>query len=403
VSNHRPITVLDTTLREGEQTPGVCFPGHVRAAIAESLETIGIDVIEAGHPAVTAEIRASVADLCQRGFNARIAAHARSLESDVGLALDCGVDFLGIFYCVSDNRLNHHDRSLRQALDSISRVIDYAKARCPDVVVRYTPEDAVRSPFANVLAAAIAAAEAGADIISIADTTGYLVPGGDHSMYEHVSRLRDGLDARELEPQIAVHCHNDRGLALANALDGVRAGATVVDASVLGLGERAGITDLAILLAVLADEVGPVRWRLAELPNLYRLVSRYASVPVPVNQPVTGANAFTHCAGVHTQAAIADPLHYQSLDPALVGREARIALDHMSGLSSVRHALTDIEVDYDENTARLVLAEVKRIGQSGHVVDLDELRLIVRFIDRSEAAAMPQPGGPSCVSVSCTR
>ena len=373
------LRILDSTLREGEQTPGVCFDLHIKMAIAELLSEIGVDVIEAGHPAVTAEIHQAVRMIAGRGLRPLVGAHARSLEADVEMALECGVGFLGIFYCVSEERLADRASDLGEAIARIVAVIRMAKSRNPSLVVRYTPEDAVRSPFANVLAAAAAACEAGADVISIADTTGFMIPGTSRSLYDYVARLRDELGARGLAPQIAVHCHNDRGLALANALDAMRAGANIIDASVLGLGERAGIVDLGTLLAVLASDFGyEGRWQLQRLPELYRLVSQYARVPVPVNLPVTGRNAFTHCAGVHTQAAIRNPLHYQSLDPALVGRESEIALDHMAGMAALRFSLARIGYEgMPDDLARVVLARVKEVGTSGRTVDLEELRYVV--------------------------
>jgi 2-isopropylmalate synthase len=302
----------------------------------------------------------------------------------VDLALECGVGFLGIFYCVSDSRLRHHNSHLSRAVDRIAKVIEYSKRQDPSLLIRYTPEDTVRSRWDNVVTAAAVAVEAGADIISVADTAGSMIPGTDRSMYDFVCRLRTALVDRDLEPRIAVHCHNDRGLALANTLDGHRAGADILDASVLGLGERAGLTDLGTLLAVLASDFEHnERWNLQRLPELYRLVSRFSRVPIPVNLPVNGENAFTHCAGVHTQAAIADPLHYQSLDPALVGRRPRIALDHMSGLSSVRHSLDEIgEIEVDDETARRVLAQIKEIGEAGRTVDSEELALILDYLRR---------------------
>ena len=376
------VKILDTTLREGEQTPGVYFDVHIKVAIAELLDEMGVDIIEAGHPAVTEEIHHAVREIARRGFRAKVGAHSRSLKRDVDLALECGVGFLGVFYCVSDMRLNHHAKSLKEAIDQITTVISYAKEKKPDLTVRYTPEDAVRSPFENVITAAAEAARAGADVISIADTTGYMIPGSKNNMYDYIKKLRDELDKNGVSPKIAVHCHNDRGLALANALDGYRAGAETIDASVLGLGERAGIVDLASLLVVLTQDFGEEKeLNLKKIPELYRMVSRYSGVEIPVNLPITGRNAFTHCAGVHTQAAIRNPLHYQSLDPAVVGREPRIALDHMSGLSSVVYSLEQIgEADVDEDLALKVLKKVKEVGQSGRTVDLEELRYIVRYL-----------------------
>jgi len=150
------------------------------------------------------------------------------------------------------------------------------------LLIRYTPEDTVRSQFENVIQAAAAAVEAGADIISVADTTGYMVPGTSRSMYDYISRLIEELDKRDLHPKIAVHCHNDRGLALANALDAYRAGASIIDAAALGLGERAGIVDLAQLLAVLTIDYNENRWNLSKLVELYDLVSKHSGIPIPL-------------------------------------------------------------------------------------------------------------------------
>jgi 2-isopropylmalate synthase len=206
-----------------------------------------------------------------------------------------------------------------------------------------------------------------------------MIPGTDRSLYAFVKNLKEEFTRLHLSPRVAVHCHNDRGLALANALDGFRAGADIIDVTVLGVGERAGLVDMATLLTVLkSDFNAPNDWNLARLPELYSLVSRYSGTAVPTNFPVMGQNAFTHCAGVHTQAAAIDPLHYESLNPALVGRQRRIALDHMSGLSSVKAAMADIgEKTADEAFLLKVLGQVKFVGTRGKTVDLSEFRHIV--------------------------
>jgi len=376
------IQILDTTLREGEQTPGVYFDVHIKVAIADLLDELGVSIIEAGHPAVTQEIRHAVEQIAHRNLKARVGAHARSLQKDVDLALECGVNFLGIFYCVSDERLNDYSTNLHQAVDKIVGVIRYAKERKPDLLIRYTPEDAVRSPFANVLLAASETAQAGADIISIADTTGFLIPRSANNMYDYVVRLKDELAKKNAFPKIAVHCHNDRGLAIANALDGYKAGAEIIDASILGLGERAGIVDLATIMAVLSHDFKETdHWNLKMIQELYQLVSRYSNTPIPINFPVTGKNAFTHCAGVHTQAAIKNPLHYQSLNPEQFGRKSEISLDHMSGISAVRYCLEQIgEPATDNDFANLILKKVKEVGQTSRHVDLTELKYIVKYL-----------------------
>lgn len=372
------VWVLDSTLREGEQTPGVYFDKHIKLAIANLLDEIGIDIIEAGHPMVTPEIHEAVKSIAQKNYKAVVGAHSRSLKQDVDLALECGVGFIGVFYCVSDERLNTvFKKDLDSAIKQITDIIKYAKSQKPDLLIRYTPEDTVRSQFENVVKASVAAIEAGADIISVADTTGYMIPG-KRSMYDYISRLKEEFNKRNLHPKVAVHCHNDRGLALANALDAYRAGADIIDATTLGLGERAGIVDLAQLLVVLTVDFGENRWNLPKLIELYDLVSKHSGIPIPANFPITGMNAFTHCAGVHTHAASINPMHYESLNPAVVGRERSFALDHMSGIASLRYALNLIgETELDEQTQYDILKEVKSVGQRGRTVDLAELKHIV--------------------------
>jgi len=373
------VWVLDSTLREGEQTPGVYFDKHIKLAIANLLNEIGVDIIEAGHPVVTPEIHAAVKSIAQKGFKSIVGAHSRSLKNDIDLALECEVDFIGIFYCVSDERLQTvFKKDLETAITQITDVIKYAKSQKPNLLIRYTPEDTVRSQFENVVKAASAAVEAGADIISVADTTGYMVPGTNRSMYDYISNLKDEFAKRKLFPKVAVHCHNDRGLALANALDAYRAGVDIIDAAALGLGERAGIVDLAELLVVLSVDHNEQRWNISKLTQLYDLVSKHSGIPIPANYPITGKNAFTHCAGVHTHAASINPMHYESLDPNLLGRERSFALDQMSGIASLRYALKLVgEESMDDEHQMEVLKEVKFVGQRGRTVDLSELKHIV--------------------------
>jgi len=383
------LQILDTTLREGEQTPGVYFDRHIKLVIAKMLDEIGINIIEVGHPAVTTEIYDSVKTIAHNNLNATIGAHARSIKSDVELALECGVNFLGIFYCVSDERLDTvFKKELNAAIEQITNVISFAKSQNPNLTIRYTPEDTVRSQFDNVVKVSTAAVSAGADIISVADTTGYMVPGTDRNMFDYISNLKVALKKNGVEPKIAVHCHNDRGFALTNALDAFRAGAEIIDASVLGLGERAGIVDLAQLLTVLSSDYNLQNWDLTKLDELYKFVSQHSGVPIPVNYPVMGKNAFTHCAGVHTHAAAVNPTHYESLSPELFGKKTHFSLDHMSGIASLRYAFSLLGIDNLNKELELdILGEVKSLGQKGKVVELNELPHIIDFAKQNKKHA----------------
>lgn len=377
------VRILDTTLREGEQTPGVAFPVHAKIALAEGLERLGVDIVEAGHPVVDKEIERGVRLLAARKGEIRVGAHARSLKGDVDMALSCGVSFLGLFYCVSRERLTEGNRTLSQAIESVTSLIREVKGRAPQVMVRYTPEDTVRTAWPDVAAVALEAARAGADVISVADTTGYMVPGTENNLYDYTLRMRESLVRGGVNPMLAVHCHNDRGLALANALDAYRAGVDIIDASVLGLGERAGIVDLAQLMVALRSGWNEgERWDLTQLPELYRRVSRFSGIPVPPLAPVVGENAFSHCAGIHTQAAIRNPLHYQSLDPITVGRCSRVVLDHMAGTSALLYALRNLgEDDVGEDRLKEILLRVKEVGRLGRTVDREELGFIVASLE----------------------
>jgi 2-isopropylmalate synthase len=379
------VSILDCTLREGEQSPGVCFSPHVRHAIAELLDEIGVNFIEAGHPTVSSRIEESVRAISRSGLRATVAAHSRSMRSDVDKAIDSGAEFIGIFYCVSDQRLQQvFNKNLAAAIDTITDIIEFARGRNRNLTIRYTPEDTVRSSFDNVVQASVAAVRAGADIISVADTTGFMVPRTENNFTDYVNRLKLAFAEAGIAPRLAAHCHNDRGLALANALEAWSAGAEIIDASVLGLGERAGIVDLAQLLTVLQVDHRVGTWKLDLLPELYALVSKFAGIEIHPHQPLTGTHAFTHCAGVHTHAALVNPLHYESLPPELLGRRRHIALDQMSGLSSVRHSLR--EINAPEEFATSLLPQVKALGEQGKTIDLEELRLLVNAHQRTEAA-----------------
>jgi len=372
------IKILDSTLREGEQTPGVYFAPETKLKIAEFLDHIGVDIIEAGNPAVDSEIALAVTRIANAGLKAKIGAHSLCRIDDVKKALDCNVSFLGVFFSVSSQRLQcDYNICLDEALDKIVEVITYARDQNDSLLIRYTPEDTVRSPLKNVIEAASAAVQAGANIISIADTTGYTTPFQQkRSIYYFVKILKEELAKRELYPQIEVHCHNDRGLALANALDAYRAGTDIIDVSVMGLGERAGIVDLAELLINLSDLMEEnFFWKLGYLKDLYNLVSEYSHVPISPHRPAVGKNAFTHYAGVHVTAMAKDERLYQSLNPEIFGIKSSIALGMQSGLTAVELALKQIgreELAENKYLVAKILKEIKEIAKTGTPIDIDK-------------------------------
>ncbi|MDZ8186322.1 MAG: 2-isopropylmalate synthase [Nostoc sp. ChiSLP02] len=378
------IQILDSTLREGEQTPGVYFPPDIKLAIARFLDAIGIDIIEAGNPAVDKEIASAITQIANAGLKAKIGAHSLCRKDDVKKALECGVNFLGIFFSVSQKRLQQdYDIGLEEAIEKIVEVVTYAREQQENLLIRYTPEDTVRSPIENVVAAAIAAVEAGANIISIADTTGYTTPFvQNRSISYYVKTLKEELAKRQLYPQIEIHCHNDRGLALANALDAYNAGVDIIDVSVMGLGERSGIVDLAELLINLTDILAEKSsWNLSYLKELYDFVSEHSHISISPHHPLVGKNAFTHYAGVHVNAVAKDERLYQSLNPEILGIKSSLALGMQSGYIAVKLALKQIgreELAENQDLVIQICQEIKEIAKRGTLIDIEkELPAIV--------------------------
>lgn len=368
--------ILDSTLREGEQTPGVHWTVEDKLAIARQLDAFGVDYIEVGHPAVSADVEASTRAVCREGLEAQTVVHARAMREDIDRAIAADADWVGIFYCVRQEALSQRfgrdlDAVTAQVQDTVQYAVDHG------LRVRYTPEDTVRSPWENVERVARAAVEAGADRISVADTTGCMTPG---RMTDVITRLGVTVDV-----PIHVHCHNDLGLAVANSLAAVDAGALVVDTCVNGLGERTGITDLAAFATAVRFATGRTApWDLTELPRLSRVVAQRSGIPVPAQAPVVGANAFTHNAGLHTAAVFHDPAHYESIPAAAVGRTRDVCLDRFSSLATVQFKLQAMGIDAPTEQARAILRHMKETetrrltdDQFRHLVDDLLLRPVV--------------------------
>ncbi|HEU0031159.1 MAG TPA: LeuA family protein [Kofleriaceae bacterium] len=369
------IRILDTTLREGEQAPGVYFTPAQKARIASALDEVGVDIIEVGNPMADPKIAEAVRHIAAMKLRATVGAHARCRIDDANAALECRAGLIGIFLSVAEKRLQvDYGLTFVQAVDMVQKVVSHIKTQDPAVLVRYTPEDTVRSNFEHVVEASVAAVQAGADIISVADTTGRMTPARADHLGTYVAELKAALAARGCTPLIAVHCHNDRGLALANALQACASGADIVDASVLGLGERTGIVDLAQLALNLAEmDRDRAPWRLDRLAEVYALVSKSSGRFVPHNFPIVGKFAFTHYSGVHVRAVREDPSMYMSLDPALFGLEWGLALGTQSGRHSIELALEMIgrsDLAHEQELVKDVLTEVKEAGCRGEPLEV---------------------------------
>ena len=314
--------ILDTTLREGEQTDGVTFTSKQKMKIARMLADFGVDIVEAGHPVISsyaAECVKSVANSVARlNSHTETLGHARAKIKDIDAVLACRTQWVGIFMGINPKSLMYrYQKTKQQAIDELVQAIVYAKEN--GLKVRYTIEDATRTSIMDIVEVGKLTKEAGADVLSLADTVGLATP---EVFYELVSKVK-----RTVGLNLEVHCHNDRGLALANSLAGFRAGASTIDASINRLGERCGITSLAELCLNLQLN-GRGEWKLEKLPLLSRIVEKYSNIPINPLSPVVGKNAFTHKADLHVKAMMRNAHSYEPYPPKMIGRKHKIILHH---------------------------------------------------------------------------
>jgi len=361
------LQILDSTLREGEQTPGVTFSVEEKLKIADLLDQFGIDIIEAGHPKVSNDIYKGVKQLSKQGFSSEILAHCRALKEDIDIARSCDVDWVGIFFCVSNRRLEQQFRlDLNKAIDLVISSIEYAKSH--GLKVRYTPEDAVRTNYSSLLKISKAAVEAGVDRISIADTVGAMTPT---KIFNLIKNLKSDLNVN-----LNVHCHNDLGLATANSLAAYEAGATTIDVSVNGLGERVGIAPLSeVCVALQCLYKVNNRWKLDMLPELTQVVTQASQIYLSPNTPIIGENAFIHNAGLHVAAVLNDPSFYEIIPAELVGRKRNFIIDKMASVNTIKHKLKQMNINpNDENLTRLM--HYVKSKEKGTVTDYEIINIL---------------------------
>jgi 2-isopropylmalate synthase len=361
------IQILDSTLREGEQTPGVTFSVKEKLEIANLLDDFGIDIIEAGHPRVSYDIYRGVKEISNEGYNADILAHCRAINEDIDIARSCDVDWIGIFFSVSNRRLEEQFRlNIDKAIDLVTRAVEYAKFY--GLKVRYTPEDAVRTDYSSLLKISRAAVEVGVDRISIADTVGAMTP---RKMFDLFKRLKT-----DLKIKLNVHCHNDLGMATANSIAAYEAGASTIDVSVNGLGERVGIAPLSEVCVALHCLFNTKnKWKLDMLPKISQVVSQASGLFIPPNTPIIGENAFLHNAGLHVAAVINNPSFYEVFPAELVGKNRDFILDKMASIKTVKQKLKKMKINIDNNNISRLMNYIKS-KEKGIVSDYEIINLL---------------------------
>jgi len=370
------VEILDTTLREGEQTPYVSFTVDEKIEIAKMLDRVGVDMIEAGDPSVSPNVAKAIKHIASLGLRAEIVAHSIASRPSIDRAKACGAHRVAIFYATSKIHLDAKlHKTQDQAIDIIREHVAYARSL--GLKVRYTPEDATRTDFEFLVQVCNAAIEAGADRISFADTLGIMQP---HTMFEKVSALR----ARLLPCKIDLHCHDDYGLALANAMAGIRAGADCIHTTVNGLGERTGIPDLAETVVSFHNLEGVEKFNIQPLMEISNYLEKVSGFFLAPNKPITGQNAFSHKSGVHTNGILKDPRTYEPFDPALLGRERKIVIDKYTGKSAVASRLDEYDIEVSPAELEVIVTRIKNIGdERKQLFDADILEIAEQVTGRT--------------------
>ncbi len=369
------VEILDSTLREGEQTPYVNFMIDEKVQIARMLDSIGVDMIEAGDPSVSPNVAAAIKRIASDGLKAEIIAHSIASCPAIDKAKSSGVGRVAIFFATSKIHLDAKlHKTQKQAIAIITEHITYARGL--GLKVRFTPEDATRTDFDFLVKVCNAAINAGADRIGFADTLGIMQP---HDFYKRVHDFRERL----LPCKIDLHCHNDYGLALANAMEGIRAGADCIHTTVNSLGERTGIPDLVETIIAFNNLEAVEKFNLQPLMEISAYVEKISGFFLAPNKPITGQNAFTHKSGIHVNGILKDPRTYEPFDPSLLGRERKIVIDKYTGKSAVQARLDEYGIKVSAAELEVIVTRIKNLGdQRKRLFDTDIIEIAEKVTGR---------------------
>ncbi|HEL2505477.1 TPA: 2-isopropylmalate synthase [Streptococcus suis] len=377
----RVIEFLDTSLRDGEQTPGVHFSIKEKIAMAKQLEKWGISAIEAGFPAASPDSFEAVRQIAATVQTAAVSGLARSVKSDIDACYEALKDAkhpqIHVFIATSPiHREFKLQKSKEEILALITEHVSYARERFE--IVEFSPEDATRTELDFLLQVVQTAVDAGATYINIPDTVGFTTP----QAYGEIFRYLIANVQSDREIIFSPHCHNDLGMAVANTLAAIKNGAGRVEGTINGIGERAGnaaLEEVAVALEIRHDFYGvtsPIV--LKETINTAEMVSRFSRIAIPRNKAVVGGNAFSHESGIHQDGVLKNPLTYEIITPELVGvKKNSLPLGKLSGRHAFVEKLKELEVDVDEAAVPELFARFKTLADKKEKITDADIRALV--------------------------
>jgi homocitrate synthase len=356
--------IIDSTLREGEQFARGNFSQADKLEIAKALDEFGVEFIEVTTPVASPESRATAEMLVGAGLKAKIITHTRCHMDDARAAVETGVAGLDLLFGTSSYlREFSHGKSIPQIIEAAQEVIEFVQSH--GVQTRFSAEDTFRSEEADLLAIYRAVDAIGVNRVGLADTVGVATP---RQVFTLTSEVR-----RAVTCDIEFHGHNDTGCAVANAFEFLEAGGTHVDTTILGIGERNGITPLGGFLArmfTLDPEGLMMKYRLEMLPELDKMIARMTGLPVPWNNYLTGEFAYNHKAGMHLKAIYLNPGAYEAIPPEVfgVGRTLQIG-SKITGRHAIAHRAKELGLHFGDDALKAITGKIKALADHG---DLDD-------------------------------
>ncbi|MBK8022191.1 MAG: homocitrate synthase [Chloroflexi bacterium] len=365
-------SIIESTLREGEQFSTATFTTSQKLEIAGMLDQFGVEMIEMTSPCASPQSAADIRAVVAAGLNARILTHVRCTRQDALEAIETGVHGIDLVIGTSPQLMQHsHGRDIRAIIDMALDVLSYVRQQAPNVILRFSTEDSFRSREADLLRVYLAIADTGlVDRLGVADTVGIALPSQVGALVGQLVRLT-GLD-------IEFHGHNDSGCAVANACAALEAGATHIDTTILGIGERNGITPLGGLIARLytLKRSYVTKYNLRLLAQLDQLIAHHCRIEIPFSNYITGASAFVHKAGIHAKAVLADPNTYEVINPDDFGVTREVAIGHrLTGWNAVRDRARALGLELHDDTIRAITRDIKSRAdvQPLSLVEVDDL------------------------------